>query len=248
MALSLARFQGKVAVVTGASSGIGKDTAKALVKNGLIVAGLGRRVERIEDLAKQLSGEKGKLKAYKCDMTKEQDILSTFKRITEELGPIHVLVNNAGLMLPTTLIDGDTEKWRTTFDTNVLGLCIATREALKSMKAHNTAGHIIHINSIAGHYIVDIPNMNVYSGTKYAVTALAETLRRDLTREKLPIKITSVSPGYVETEIQAVAGFPADAISMPALNASDIAEAVVYALSTPAHVNINEITLQAVGS
>jgi len=246
MAPSMDRFVGKVAVITGASAGIGVAIVEELVKSGLIVAGLARRVERVEELAKQLKGEKGKLYAFKCDMTKEEEIVSAFKEITSKLGNISILVNNAGMMKISDLIQGDTEIWKQTLDTNVLGLCIATREAVQNMKAHGTKGHIIHMNSIAGHRVADFPGVNVYGASKYAVTALAETLRLDINREKLNIKVTSISPGYVKTDFQAAAGI--GELPFPPLFASDLSDAVLYVLSTPPHVNINEIILQAVGS
>lgn len=247
MVFSLDRFVGKVAVVTGASAGIGEAIVEQLVKNGVIVAGLARRVDRVEELSKKLSGEKGKLHAFKCDMTKEEEIVSVFKQVVSKLGNIYILVNNAGLAQQTDLINGDAAKWRVVLDTNILGLSIATREAIQNMKANKTQGHIFHINSIAGHKVIDWPGVNVYGATKYAVTALAETLRMDVSREKLPIKVTSISPGYVKTEFQAVAGLPSELPIAP-LYSPDVADAVIYALSTPPHVNINEVTLQAVGS
>ncbi|CAG9766549.1 unnamed protein product [Ceutorhynchus assimilis] len=245
MVLSMERFQGKVAVVTGASAGIGASIVEDLVKNGVIVAGLARRINRVEDLAKKLSNKKGKLHAFKCDMTKEEEIKEAIGQVIEKLGPIHILVNNAGLMQEATLINGDTQAWKTTLDTNILGLCIATREVVQNMKANNTLGHIIHINSVLGHKIMDFPGLNVYPATKYAVTCLAGSLMSELKHEKLRIKVTSISPGYVKTEFQAVAGLPNET-PIPALYGPDVADAVIYALSTPPHVNVNEVTVEAI--
>jgi NADP+-dependent farnesol dehydrogenase len=154
------------------------------------VAGFARRSERVEELSKKLKGKKGKLFAVKVDMTKEDDILKGFKWVSEKLGPVHVLVNNAGIAQPTNLIDGETEKWKKTLDTNVLGLCIATREAIKVMKANKIDGHIIHINSVAGHKVPNFPGLNIYPASKHAVTALTETLRQEFNNLGLKIKIT----------------------------------------------------------
>jgi NADP+-dependent farnesol dehydrogenase len=154
------------------------------------VAGFARRSERVEELSKKLQGKKGKLFAVKVDMTKEDDILKGFKWVSEKLGPVHILVNNAGLTQQTNLTEGDTEKWKRIFDTNVLGLCIATREAVKIMKANKIDGHIIHINSVAGHTVPNFPGMNVYPASKHAVTALTETLRQEFNHLGLKIKIT----------------------------------------------------------
>ncbi|RZC37570.1 adh short and/or KR domain containing protein, partial [Asbolus verrucosus] len=200
MVVSMDRWVGKVAIVTGASAGIGAAIAAKLVEEGLQVAGLARRSERVEELAKKLQGKKGTLHAIKADMSKEEDILNAFKQVSEKLGPVHVLINNAGLLLKTNLVDGDTEKWKKILDTNVLGLCIATREAVKIMRANNIDGHIVHINSIGGHAVPNFPHCNVYPASKHAVTALTETLRQELNQLGSKIKITSVSPGAVATE------------------------------------------------
>ncbi|XP_060523702.1 farnesol dehydrogenase-like [Cylas formicarius] len=251
MVLSLDRWVGKVAVVTGTSAGIGAAIAEALVKSGVIVAGLARRKERTEELSKKLSGEKGKLHAVKCDVTSEEDIVQAFKWVKENLGPVSILVNNAGLAQATSLIDGDTAKWKKVLDTNVLGLCIATREAIKDMKANNIAGHIFHINSVAGHKVVAPPILNIYFASKFAVTALAETLRYEINSQNLKIRITSVSPGLVETEILEVNFGNVLDLNAPelkiALKSEDIADAVIYALSTPPHVQVSEVTVQPVG-
>ncbi|XP_030758791.1 farnesol dehydrogenase-like [Sitophilus oryzae] len=244
MVLSLERFQGEVAVVTGAAAGIGKAIVEELVKKGIIVAGLDIRPERLPEVALALSKEKGQLHVFKCDMKKEVEIKSTIREVIKKLGNIHILVNNAGVFQATDLINGDTEKWKTTIETNMLGNLIATREVVQNMKENNTEGHIVHINSILGHAVSDLPNLNVYPATQHAITALAETLRLDLKRENLNIKVTSISPGYVKTELQSAAGVG----EIPSLNGSDVAEAVIYALATAPHINVSELRIEAVGS
>lgn len=112
------------------------------------MVGFARRKEKILELP---VADPKRLHALKVDITQEQDILDGFKWIKENLGPVHILINNAGILPNSDLSDGSTESFRKTFDTNVLGLCIATREALKQMKEYEITGHIIHINSIAGH-------------------------------------------------------------------------------------------------
>jgi NADP+-dependent farnesol dehydrogenase len=189
--ISLDRWRGKVAIVTGASSGIGAAIAEQLVEEGLQVVGLARRVERVEELAKKLKGKKGKLHGVKADISKEEDILNAFKWTSDNLGPVHILVNNAGLTQKTNLTtEGDTEKWRKIFDTNVMGLCIATREAVKIMQAKKIDGHVIHINSTTGHRVPNLPGRNVYPASKHCVTALTETLRHELRHLGLKVKIT----------------------------------------------------------
>lgn len=146
----------------------------------------------MEELSGKLAQAKakGKLHAIKCDVSVEQDILDAFKYVTERLGPISILVNNAGISKPTTLASGDTQMWKSVLDVNVLGLCIATREAVKSMNQNEIAGHIIHINSILGHYVAHVPNVNMYSASKFAVTALTETLRQEFLATNSKIRIT----------------------------------------------------------
>ena len=116
--------------------------------------GVARRSERIEERAKQLSGKKGKLHAIKADLTNEEDILNVFKWAKDKLGPVHILINNAGRGLYGPLTEGKTEDWKSVFDLNVLGLCIATREAVKIMKENKINGHIIHVNSVLGHQVL----------------------------------------------------------------------------------------------
>lgn len=154
------------------------------------VVGIARRKERIEELANKLVGKKGKLYAVRADMTKEQDIIDAFEWTKKNVGSISILINNAGGLSYTTLTDGDTELWKRTIDLNVLGLCIATREAIKDMRANNIDGHIIHINSVTGHKVVNFPGINIYPASKFAVTALTESLRHELNSLNSKIKVT----------------------------------------------------------
>ncbi|KAG5895117.1 hypothetical protein JTB14_008554 [Gonioctena quinquepunctata] len=249
MVVSMDRWRGKVAMVTGASSGIGAGIAKKLVEEGLIVVGVARREELIEKLASELYGEKGKLFSFKADLSKEDEITEAFKWTKTNLGPVHILVNCAGVHSWESLLDGNTERWKNSFDVNVVALCIATKEATTVMREENIAGHIIHINSIGGHKVPPLPNMDVYSGTKFAVTALTETLRRELTRIKSSIRITSISPGAVDTPIfdrtRDTQEFK-ELIGNNILKTEDIADAVIYVLSTPPHVQIHELTIKPV--
>lgn len=146
----------------------------------------------MEEAAKKLAGKKGKLHAFKADFSKEEDILKTFKWINENLGPVSILINNAAVLFHGLLYNGQTEHWKASFDLNVIGLCIATREAIKTMRENNIDGHIININSVVGHKV--IPGVNIYCPTKFAVTAVTETLRLEINSLKSKIK-TTVSIG-----------------------------------------------------
>ncbi|KAG5895115.1 hypothetical protein JTB14_008552 [Gonioctena quinquepunctata] len=248
MVVSMERWRGKVAVVTGASSGIGAEIAKKLVEEGLIVVGVARRTELMEKLASELSGDIGKLFSFKADLSKAEDITEAFKWTKENVGTVHILINCAGIHYRENLLEGDPENWKKTFDVNVMALCIATKEATTVMRRENIAGHIIHINSISGHKVPSLPNMNVYSGTKFAVTALTETLRQELMGIKSKIRVTSISPGVVDTPIfdekmRESQGFK-NLIGNSMLKSEDIADAIIYVLSTPPHVQIHELTIK----
>ncbi|XP_058461016.1 farnesol dehydrogenase-like [Malaya genurostris] len=239
------RWVGKVAVVTGASSGIGAAIAKALVNAGMVVVGLARRVERVEGLKSHLRpADHNRLHAIKCDVSKEEEILKTFKLVEDKFGGVDVLINNAGVLRETSLIEAETQKLREVLDTNVMGLVLCSREAFKLMKKRSVDGHIVHINSIAGHSVPNFPNLNIYPASKFAVTAITETMRHELRTEGSKVKVTSISPGAVKTEI-----LPAEIVStgMPLLEAEDIADGVLYVLGTPPRVQIHELTIKPVG-
>ncbi|XP_058466521.1 farnesol dehydrogenase-like [Malaya genurostris] len=240
------RWIGKVAMVTGASSGIGAAIAKELARSGLTTIGLARRVHRVELLKKDLTGEAAsRLIAMKCDITKEEEILHAFAFVNEKFGGVDVMINNAGVSRDiTTLMANNTKDVRDIFDTNVIGLIQCSREAFQSMKARNVMGHIININSVAGHHVLDLPRQSVYSSSKFAVTALTEAMRIELRNEKTNIKVTSISPGIVKTEI--LNGIPGVEL-LPAMEPEDIADAVRYVLSTPPRVQIHELTIRPAG-
>lgn len=188
------RWVGKIAVVTGASSGIGATIAVELVKSGLIVVGLARRVELVEELHKELPESlKNYLYPIKCDVTEESEIVQAFATIESKFGGVDVLINNAGVFKFTTLISRDNSiPIRETINTNIMGLVFCSREAIQSMTKRKFGGNIIHINSVTGHYVPNIKSftVNVYAASKHAVTALTETLRQDLNKMKSNIRVT----------------------------------------------------------
>jgi len=240
--------------VTGASSGIGAAIAKDLVKKGLKVVAVARRIDRLQEASDNLQNEPGKLHPVKCDVTKEQDILAAFSWIKEHLGGVDIMINNAGVLHQSFLSDGETSEWRQMLDVNILGLSICTREALHSMKERNvTDGHIVHINSISGHSLPQYAMMTfMYAATKHAVTALTEGIRRELVKNNSKIRVTSLSPGLVRTEILDAAHLRTvtshDIFSgNPSLDPQDIADAVLYVLGTPPHVQIHELTIIPTG-
>lgn len=186
------RWVGKVAVVTGSSSGIGAAIAKDLAKAGMVVVGLARRIERVEALKDDLpESAKNLLHAVKCDVSKEEDILKTFKWVEEKFGGVDVLINNAGILPEADLLEaGNSQALRDVMDTNVMGLVLCSREACLSMKKRSVDGHVVHINSIAGHRVPNFPKLNIYVASKHAVTAITETMRNELRKEGTGIKVT----------------------------------------------------------
>ncbi|XP_046738885.1 farnesol dehydrogenase-like isoform X2 [Diprion similis] len=252
------RWAGKVAIVTGASAGIGAAVAKALVKKGFTVVGLARRKDRVEQLATELKEDPGKLHACKCDLAKEEDILAAFRWIKDQWGGVDVLVNNAGVIKLSTLTNGSTEDWKQTLDINVLAVCICTRESMALMKDREHC-HVINICSTAGHQIPNIvPSLlNVYPASKHALRAISDTLRMECARNKRRIKVTNLSPGTVQTEIVVGFGNLSEKLSEEdmaelsqhkvTLQSKDIADAVLYVLETPPHVEIRELIIKPLG-
>lgn len=190
------RWIGKTAIVTGASSGIGAAISIDLLNAGVNVVGLARRQERVEALKDSIaSTATGILHAIKCDLTNEDDIRQAFAWVNENLNGVDILVNNAGIIKTMNLLDADnTAQLRETIDTNILAVALCSREAVQSMRQRNVAGHIVHINSCAGHkipYFVGLyPSFNIYPSTKYAVTAMTEVMRQELQTFNSKIKVT----------------------------------------------------------
>ncbi|XP_055843424.1 farnesol dehydrogenase-like [Episyrphus balteatus] len=242
------RWQNRVAVVTGASSGIGEAIANDLVAAGLRVVALGRRQERLDQNRSKLAPELQKrFFPRKCDVTNEADVKTTFDWIEKTLGGVDILVNNAGVARLGKLIDMDTSLIDETINTNIRGLVYCTQAAYKSMKARNFNGHIVHINSVAGHSVPQMEkndSLNIYSPTKFAVTAINETIRRELRDIGSKIKTTSISPGFVRTEILSKEDLE---LIETFLNPEDISKAVLFAISTPPHVQISELIVKPIG-
>lgn len=190
------RWIGKVAVVTGASAGIGAAIVVDLVNAGMIVVGLARRKERVEELRSKISSDaKGSLYSIKCDVSNEEEILAAFSWIETKLGGVYVLINNAGIIRTCNLVDrGNTQDIRDILNTNVLGVVMCTREAFQSMKRRNVAGHVVMINSVSGHYVPYFvgtrDSLNIYQPSKHALTAMIEVLRQEFQSQGTQIKIT----------------------------------------------------------
>ncbi|XP_026292905.2 farnesol dehydrogenase-like [Frankliniella occidentalis] len=253
------RWSGRVAVVTGASAGIGAAIVRDLASAGVRVVGLARREDKLQVLADELAGQgsPGELICVRCDVSDTSDVQAAFERIEEQVGAVSVLVNNAGVMIPQRVQDMSNEAMAAIVNTNILGLTSCCREVINNMKKHGTTdGHIVNINSFLGHYVpvFDNPDFSVavYAGSKHAVTAICQGLRSELKhmhRDGYRIKVTSVSPGPVLTDM--FGDDLRDAISpeevQRLLKASDISRAVCFALASPPDVEMVEMTIQATG-
>ena len=240
------KLDGKVAVVTGASSGIGEATAEALAAEGATVVVAARREERLTDLTKRIKESGGKVLAATCDVTDEAQAHGLIRRAEDEFGRVDVLVNNAGVMLLSTVGKGLSEEWRRMFDVNVLGLLYATDAAIETMKRQG-GGHLVNVSSVAGRKVTR-DSSGVYAGSKFAVGAISEGLRQELLEEN--IRVTIVEPGAVATELtdhitdedarESLGGL----LNLEILQAEDIANAIVYAVTQPERVSVNEILIR----
>lgn len=248
---TMEQWQGKVAVVTGASTGIGAAITLELVKNGMIVVGMARRVNKIEELKPSLTEEeKTRLHSRFCDITSEDSIKQAFDWVEKQFGGIDVLVNNAGVIKAGRFSDaGNSEAIRANVDTNFVGVVFCTRQVLLSLEKREANGHIVNINSIWGHYVPkssEIPPVhNVYAATKFAITGFCETLRQELDYLKRKTKVTSISPGATATD--RLRQHFSEEMLKNALQPEDIAKAVKFALATPANVQVTELTIQPTG-
>lgn len=248
------KWIGKVAVVTGASAGIGEAIVVDLAKAGIHVIGLARRSEKVEAIAKEVGATPGKIHGRQCDVADLESVKAAFKWIEEKFGSIHILVNNAGTAFKMQILDesdATTEKLNTVINTNFTGLVHCTREAVRLIKKSDDYGMVINIGSVVGHSIPFRPNsLNIYAPTKYAVTAVSEVLRQELIiQDNKKIRISNVSPGAVRTEMSTPANVNPDEFfaDKAALMAGDVSQAVLFLLETPHSVNITQMTVKPVG-
>ena len=241
----LERWRGRVGLVTGASSGIGRAVAAALARAGMTVVVCARRRDRLDELAAELPG--CDVRPHTVDLRDESQIDALFAAVRAAHGGVDVLVNNAGLGRNAPLMSGETAAWREMLEVNVLALAVCTREAVRDMRARGDDGHVVHVSSMSAHRVPG--GSGVYAATKHAVRALTEGLRLELRAQQSGIRVTAISPGFVETEFASVYhGDPKAAAETygryKVLEAGDVAEAVLYALGAPAHVQIHDVLMR----
>jgi NADP-dependent 3-hydroxy acid dehydrogenase YdfG len=242
----LRRWRERVAVVTGASSGIGEAVAERLAAAGVRVVATGRRLESLQALAARVDGE---VMPVVADLREEDEIATLFSKVRGRWGGADLLVNAAGLGYLSPLMSGDAAVWREMLEVNVLALCVCTREAIKDMRERGDRGHIVHVSSIAGHRVPS--DSGVYSATKFAVRSLTEGLRRELYEAGSSIRVSAVSPGLVDTEFaEKYYGTErrgrAEHGRMPMLAAGDVADAILFAISQPPHVQVHDVIMRPI--
>ena len=245
------RLDGTVALVTGASSGIGEAAAKALAKQGAAVAVVARRGDRLQDLAKEIEGDGGKALVIEADITGQEQAASVVEQTVSELGRLDTVFNNAGVMLLGPAEDAPIEEWDRMVDINIKGLLYVAHAALPHLfkaaeDSSRRVADLINTSSVAGRRARS--GSGVYNLTKFGVGAFSEALRQEVTGRH--VRVSLVEPGAVATELashlreeireQAASRFA----DMEILQAEDIADAVVYVVTRPRHVAVNEILIR----
>jgi NADP-dependent 3-hydroxy acid dehydrogenase YdfG len=244
------RLDGTVALVTGASSGIGEATARWLAGEGASVAVAARRTDRLEALGGKIADSGGTALPLEVDVSEREQAEAAVTRTVEELGRLDVLVNNAGVMLLGPMLDAPVEEWEQMVEVNLLGLMYTAKAAvphlLEAAKGERGVADMVNISSVAGR--IARRGSGVYNATKFGVGAFSESLRQEVTRRHL--RVALVEPGAVATELQ---GHNRPGVKeeiekrfedMEILQAEDIADAIGYVVTRPRHMAINEVLVR----
>lgn len=243
-------LDGKVAAITGASSGIGEATARALAIEGCAVALAARRKDRLDGLAEEIRAAGGTAEAFEVDVADEAQARDFVVATNERLGGLDVLVNNAGVMLLGPVAGADTEEWRRMMEVNGLGLLYCTHAAVPIMGAAGS-GHIVNVSSVAGRQAG--MGAGAYNFTKFGVVGFSEALRQECSHAN--VRVTVVEPGFTDTELQGHNTHPLVLEQIEKVRQSygellepeDIADAIVWATTRPNRVNVNEILIRPTG-
>lgn len=234
-------IEGKIVVITGASSGLGEATARHLSEQGAVVVLGARRIDRINALAKELADNGGKALALQTDVTQSAQVKKLVEAAVEKYGRVDVMINNAGLMPHSPLDRLKIDDWDRMIDVNIKGVLYGIAAALPYMQKQKS-GHIINVSSVAGHKVR--PASAVYAATKHAVLALSEGLRQEV--KPYNIRTTVISPGAIDTELpnsvtEADIADNVRKIYEIAIPADSFARAVAFAISQPDEIDVNEI-------
>ncbi|XP_055372806.1 farnesol dehydrogenase-like [Condylostylus longicornis] len=239
------RWENKLAVVTGASSGIGGQIIQDLAKCKIRVVALSRRLENMEDIRINLPEE---LRIYlipiKCDITNEPEVQKIFDFIGRRHGGIDILINCAGAFREGNLLSLEAKLVRETIDTNLMSVVYCTREAFKSMQARNNVGHVILMNCSCGQQVPNISkkSLNIYCPTKFALTAINNIYKQEFQHLGTRVKITNISPGPMNTTLMPAEYSKENSLM---LKPEDVSNAVFFALSTPPKVQITNLVVTA---
>jgi NADP-dependent 3-hydroxy acid dehydrogenase YdfG len=235
----------KTVLVTGVTSGIGLEATRKFLSLGYRVAGCARRKNRLNEIEKEFGAD---FAGVSADLTKEGAVDHVFAEVRERFGPVDVLINNAGVGYETSIMEGDPLQWKAMLDLNVYALALCCRQALDDMRVKDK-GYIFNVSSMSAHRVTQ--GGGVYAATKYAVRALTEGLRQELCAKKSGIRVTAISPGFVETEFYNSYYHNLDDTDkaavfddLIALQTSDVVDAIIYSLNTPNHVGINDILMR----
>jgi NADP-dependent 3-hydroxy acid dehydrogenase YdfG len=246
------QWQGKVALVTGASSGMGEAVARALAAHGMRVALAARRLERLEVLQRDIAAAGGQALPVAVDLRDEAAILAMFNAVRKAWGDPDVLINNAGLGWENTLPDGKTAEWREMLDVNVLAASVCMREAVRGMRAKKDVGVVINVASSLSRRVPAGKKLAFYAATKFALRALSDGMREELMAEGAPIRVHLLSPGLTVTGFHEK--FYRDASKakenydkLNPLSTAEVAKAVCFMLSMPKNVVFDEILFRSVG-
>lgn len=244
------RLEGTVALVTGASSGIGEATAVALAAEGATVAVAARRRDRLEALVERIGSDADVL-VIETDITDEASARAMVEDTVREFGRLDTVVNNAGVMLLGPIVDAPVEEWRRMVELNVLGLLYCTHAALPHLlRAAETdprrVADVVNVSSVAGR--VARQGSGVYNATKFGVVAFSESLRQEVTRRH--VRVSVIEPGAVMTELashnrpEVIENMRANFGQMEMMQSEDIAESIVFTVTRPRHVAVNEILIR----
>lgn len=239
----MATIQGKVVVITGASSGIGAVTARELAKQGASVVLGARRKDRLDALVSEIEQAGGKAVAVACDVAKRADLERLVEAGVQAFGKVDVMVNNAGIMPLSPMSELRVEEWEQTVDVNIKGVLYGIAAALPVFQKQGQ-GHFINVSSVAG--IRTFPNAAVYCGTKFAVGAITDSLRQEVAPS---IRTTVILPGAIATELATTIKHEATADALSGLiglgvSPQCIADAIAFAIGQPADVAVNEIVVR----
>ena len=245
------RLQGTVALVTGASSGIGEATARALAAEGATVAAVARRKDRLDELVSRIESGGGNAVAIEADVTRQDEAVAAVERAAIHCGSVDTVVNNAGVMLLGPFVDAPTEEWDRMIDVNLRGLLYVAHAAMPHLlraaeSSERRVADLVNISSVAGR--IARAGSAVYNLTKFGVGAVSESLRQEVTGRH--VRVSLVEPGAVATELQTHMREEIQEIArkrfadVTMLESEDIADAIAYVVTRPRHVAINEILVR----